>query len=145
MDLETVSKLVVAHSSPEKLKLERSLTEKASRQRMYQSFKWGMICFLLGMASLATVKTLSLDKTAKLGPLFLLFIGMGIMFYGLLSAMRGSTSQSSRVLDAGGTGELHEAGATKELTSARLPVSVPSITERTTQLLATEDVDKPRE
>jgi hypothetical protein len=145
MDLETVSKLVVAHSSPEKLKAEKCLTEKASRQRMYHSFKWGMICFILGMASLATTKTLSLDKTYNLGPLFLLFLGMGIMLYGLLSAMRGSAAQGSQVLDAGPTGELHEAEATRELTSPRIPVSIPSITERTTKLLATEDVAKPRE
>jgi len=145
MDLENVSKLVVAHSSPEKLKAEKCLTKKSSRERMYQSFKWGVICFLLGMASLATTRTLSLDKTYNLGPLFLVFIGMGIMLYGLLSAMRASASQTSKVLDAGRTGELHEAEATKELPSARVPVSVPSITERTTQLLATEDVGKPRE
>ena len=77
MDLETVSKLVAAHSSPETLKLEKSGTDKVSRQRMYQSFKWGLICFILGMAALATTKTLSLDKTFNLGPLLLLFLGMG--------------------------------------------------------------------
>jgi len=145
MDLETVSKLVAAHSSPETLKLEKSLSEKATQKRMYQSIKWGMICFILGMASLATTKTLSLDKTYNLGPLFLLFLGMGIMLYGLLSSMRGSVAQGSQFLDAGPTGELHEAEATRELTSPRMPVYIPSITERTTKLLATEDVAKPRE
>jgi hypothetical protein len=145
MDLETVGKLVAAHSSPEKLKLEKSLTEKASRQRMYQSLKWGMICFILGMAALATTKTLALDKAFNLGPLFLLFMGMGLMLYGVLSPMRDHASKSRKVLDSGRTGELHEAEATKELMSAPVPVSVPSITERTTQLLATEDAGKPRE
>src|SRR6185436_12458013 len=82
MDLETVSKLVAAHSSPETLKLEKSLSEKATQKRMYQSIKWGMICFILGMAALATTKTLGLDKVFNLGPLFLLFMGMGIMLYG---------------------------------------------------------------
>jgi hypothetical protein len=39
---------------------------------MYQSIKWGMICFILGTAALATTKTLGLDKVFNLGPLFLL-------------------------------------------------------------------------
>ena len=94
MDLETVSKLVAAHSSPESLRLEKSLTEKANRQRMYQSLKWGMICFILGMAALATTKTLALDKIFNLGPLFLLFMGMGLMLYSVLLPMRERASSS---------------------------------------------------
>jgi zinc ribbon protein len=145
MDLETVSKLVAAHSSPETLKLEKSLTKKAAQKRMYQSFKWGMICFILGSAALATTKTLSLDKIFNLGPLFLLFIGMGIMVYGVLSSMGALASKSMKVLDPASTVELHEAEATNELPPARVPVSVPSITERTTQLIATEDAAKSRD
>jgi hypothetical protein len=145
MDLETVGKLVAAHASPETLKREKSLTEKAAQKRMYQSLKWGMICFIVGMAALATTKTLSFDKTFNLGPLFILFIGMGIMLYGVLSPMRDRAFQSRKVLDPGSTGELHEAVTTKELTSARIPVPIPSITERTTQLMATEGAGKSRE
>jgi hypothetical protein len=145
MDLETVSKLVVAHSSPETLKIEKSLTKRAVQKRMYQSIKWGMICFILGMAALATTKTLSLDKIFNLGPLFLLFMGMAIMLYGVLSPMRDRASKSSKSLDPGRTGELHEAETTRELTSARVPVAVPSITERTTQLIATDHADKSRD
>lgn len=144
MDLETVSKLVAAHSSLETLKLEKSLTEKAAQKRMYKSLKWGMICFLLGMAALATTKTLTLDKTFNLAPLLLLFLGMGIMLYGVLSGMRDLASKSSKVVDRDRNGELHEAEATKELPPARVPVSVPSITERTTQLIA-KDVGKRQE
>lgn len=146
MDLETVSKLVTAHSSPEALKREKSLTKKAIQQRMYQSFKWGVIFFILGMASLATTKTLGFAKVFNLGPLFLLFLGMGIMLFGALSPMRDHRAlQSRKALPPRLTGELHEAEATKELASARVPVSVPSITERTTQLIANKDVDKSRE
>jgi len=145
MDLETVSKLVAAHSSPESLRLEKSLTEKANRQRMYQSFKWGMTCFILGMATLATVKTLGFDKTFNLGPLLLLFVGMFIMFYGgVLAPMRERGASSSRKLPGpGSTSELPGTENTKELPAARVPVPVASVTERTTQLIATEKV--PRE
>ena len=145
MDLETVSKLVAAHSSPETLKLEKSLTEKANRQRMYQSLKWGMICFILGMAALATTKTLALDKIFNLGPLFLLFMGMGLMLYSVLLPMRERASSSRKIPGPGTTSELPETETTKELPAARVPVPVPSVTERTTQLIATEKVGTPRE
>ena len=146
MDLESVSKLVAAHSSPETLKLEKSLTEKANRQRMYQSFKWGMTCFILGMATLATVKTLGFDKTFNLGPLLLLFVGMFIMFYGgVLAPMRERASSSRKLPGLGSTSELPETETTKELLAARAPVPVASVTERTTQLIATEKAGTPRE
>ena len=145
MDLETVSKLVAAHSSPETLKLEKSLTEKANRQRMYQSFKYGMICFIVGMAALATTKTLSLEKVFNLGPLLLLFVGMGVMFYGVLAPMRERASSARKLPGLGATSQLPETETTKELPAARVPVPVASVTERTTQLIATKKVGTPRE
>jgi len=145
MDLETVSKLVAAHASPETLRLEKSLTDKTNRQRMYQMFKWGMTCFILGMAALATTKTLSLDKAFNLGPLLLLFLGMGIMSYGLLATMRDRASSSRKLPGPGATSKLPETEITKELPAARVPVPVASVTERTTQLISTEKVGTPRE
>ena len=146
MDLETVSKLVAAHSSPESLKLEKSLTEKANRQRMYQSFKWGMTCFILGTAALAATKTLGFDKTFNLGPLLLVFVGMGIMFYGgVLLPMRERVPGSRKLPGPGSTSELPETETTKELPAARIPVPVASVTERTTQLIAVEKMGTPRE
>jgi hypothetical protein len=145
MDLETVSKLVARHSSPEALKLEKALTEKTTRQRTYQSFKWGMICFIVGMAALAAMKTLALDKVFNLAPLFLLFAGMGIMLYGALTPMRDRATSSRKLPGLGSTSELPEAETTKELPAARVPVPVASVTERTTQLIANEKVATPRE
>lgn len=146
MDLETVSKLVAAHSSPETLKLEKSLTDKANRQRMYQSFKWGMTCFILGMATLAATKTLGFDKTFNLGPLLLLFVGMGIMFYGgVLAPMRDHALSSRRLPAPGSASKLPETEITKELPAAGVPVPVASVTERTTQLIANEKAGTPRE
>jgi hypothetical protein len=146
MDLETVSKLVAAHSSPESLKLEKSLTEKANRQRMYQSFKWGMACFILGTAVLAAIKTLGFDKTFNLGPLLLVFVGMGIMFYGgVLLPMREGVRGSRELPGPGSTSELPQTETTKELPAAPVPVPVASVTERTTQLISSEKIGAPRE
>jgi hypothetical protein len=145
MDLETVSKLVAAHSSPDTLKLEKLVTEKAVRQRMYRSLKFGMMCFILGMAALATTKTLGLDKIYNLGPLFLLFMAMGLMCYAVLAPMRDRASSSKTLPGPGSTSELPETETTRELPAARVPVPVASVTERTTQLIATEKVGTPQD
>jgi flagellar biosynthesis/type III secretory pathway M-ring protein FliF/YscJ len=145
MDLETVSKLVEAHSSPEALKLEKSLIEKANQQRMYHSLKWGMICLILGMAVLTVVKTLALDKTFNLAGALLLFMSMGLMCYSVLAPLRERAANSRKLPGSGRTNELAETETTKELPAARVPVPAGSVTERTTQLIATEKAGTPRE
>lgn len=144
MDLETVSKLVVAHSSPEALKLEKTLSKKANQQRMYQSMKWGLSLFILGLAVLFTTKTLEFPKSFNLiGGLFL-FLAMGLMCYSVLAPMRDGGSRSRKLPASGKTSEL-PAETTKELPAARVPVPIASVTERTTQLIATEKAGTPRE
>jgi hypothetical protein len=145
MDLEAVSRLVARHSSPEALKPEESRTKRASQQRMYQTFKYGMICFVGGMAALAITKTLAFDKIYNLAPLLLLFAGIGIMLYGVVTSMRDRASSSRTLPGLRSTGELPETESTKELPSARVPVPVASVTERTTQLIANEKVGTTRE
>ena len=145
MDLETVSKLVAAHSSPETLKLEKALSKKANQQRMYQSMKWGLSLFILGMAALFITKTLEFDKSFNLIGGSLLFLAMGLMCYGVLAPMRDGGSRSRKLPGSGRTSELSETETTKELPAARAPVPVASVTERTTQLIASEKVSTPRE
>jgi len=138
MGLETVSKLVAEHSSPEMLKVEKSLCKKANDVRMYNSLKWGMLSFILGMAMLFLVKTLGLGKGFNLIGGLLLFMAMGWMCLAALSTIReGPASRKLPLL--GQTGELPKAENTKELPSAHIPVPVASITERTTQLIAADD------
>lgn len=142
MGLETVSKLVTEHSSPEMLKVEESLSKKAVEQRMYNSLKWGMMAFILGMAMLFLVKTLGLGKGFNLIGGFLLFLAMGWMCYAVFSPMRNVSPSSRKFPRLGRTGELPETADTKELPPARVPVPVASITERTTQLIAANDAVK---
>ncbi len=143
--LESVGKLVADHSSPEDLKLEKSQTEKAIQQRMYRSLMWGMISFILGMAVLVVVKTFSLDKTINLIGTLFLFIAMGLMTYGVLSRMRDGPAPSRKLPPPDRINHLPQADTTKQLPSERVPVPLPSVTERTTQLIAADDVAKPRE
>lgn len=145
MDLENVGKLVVAHSSPEALKLEKALSKKANQRRVYQSMKFGLSMFILGMALLFITKTLEFPKSFNLvGGLFL-FLAMGLMVYSVLTPMRDGGSRSRKLPAAGKTSELPEAETTKELAAARVPVPVASVTERTTQLISAEKVSTPRE
>jgi cytochrome c biogenesis protein CcdA len=145
MDLETVSKLVVAHSSPEALKLEKARCKRASQERMYQSFKFGLSMFILGMAGIFITKTLGFPKSYNLIGGSLLFLAMGLMIHGLLAAMRESASRSRKLPTSALTSELPETEITKELPAARVPVPVPSVTERTTQLITAEKTGAPRE
>ena len=81
MDLETVSKLVVAHSSPEALKLEKARSKRANQERMYQSFKLGMSTLHPRYGGAFAAKTLGLAKSFNLIGDLLVFLGMGLMCY----------------------------------------------------------------
>src|SRR6185295_6793008 len=142
MGLETVSKLVAEHSSPEMLKVEKSLSKKASQQRMYNSLKWGMMAFILGMAMIFLVKTLGLGKGFNLVGGFFLFLAMGWMCYAVLSPMRDRSAASRAFPRPRRTEELPQMANTMELPPARVPVPAASITERTTQLIAADDAVK---
>jgi hypothetical protein len=141
-----VSKLVVAHSSPEALKLEKARGKRAGQERMYQSMKFGLTMFILGMAALFTTKTLGFPKSYNLIGGLVLFLGMGLMIQGMFAGMRAGASRSRKLpTSARTTSELPESENTKELPSARVPVPVASITERTTQLIAIEKTRTPSE
>ena len=145
MELDAVSKLVVAHSSPEALKLEKMLARKSIQQQVYHSAKWGLSLFILGMAVLFTTKTLGFAKPFNLVGGAIMFMAMGLMCYSLLVPLRHAGSRSRKLPGSGPTGELPEAASTKELPAAREPVPVASVTERTTQLIAVEKMGAPRE
>ena len=148
MDLETVSKLVAKHSSPEALQIEKLLAENKRQRKMYQSLKWGMICLILGMALLTIVKTFGLDGKLNIVGALVLFMAMGLMCYSVLTPLREGAPSSRKIFGTARTAELPkfpEADTTKELPAASVPVPVGSVTERTTQLIANEKIAPPRE
>jgi hypothetical protein len=67
---------------------------------------------------------------------------MAAMAVAVLSPFRDGFPASRKISRVAGTGELPETEITKELPSARIPVPVASITERTTQLIAADDTAK---
>ena len=77
--------------------------------------------------------------------LLLLFAAMGLMAYSVIAPMSTRARKSRKLPEAGRTSELSEAETTRELPAARVPLPVPSVTERTTQLIATENARTPHE
>jgi hypothetical protein len=72
-------------------------------------------------------------------------MAMGLMCYSVLAPLRERAANSRNLPGSGRTNELAETETTKELPPARVPVPVGSVTERTTQLIATEKAGTLRE
>lgn len=144
MDLEAVSKLVVAHSSPEAPKLEKG-PSKRDQKGMPRPLRFGLNMFILGMAVLFITKALEFPWPFNLVGSLLLFLAMGLMFYRVLTRKRDGGSRSRMLPGFGRSSELQEPEIAKELPSARFPLPVASVTDRTTQLISTEKTGMPRE
>jgi hypothetical protein len=141
-NLEPVSKLIVNSPDADQLKLEKAEREKVALRRMVSWMMWGMLILLIGGGLIAISKQLQLDPLVKLIGTFLTLGGISVTMYGLLDTMRGGKGRpKSGAIDIGShTVNLEEsskADTTREL-EARLPVPLPSVTERTTQLIGSQ-------
>ena len=141
-NLEPVSKLIVNNPHAGQLKLERAEREKLALHRMVSWMMWGMLILLIGVVVIVINKTFNLDPLVKLLGTFITLGGVSVTMYGLLDTMRGGKGRpKSGAIDVGinntDTGEVVKADTTREL-EARLPVPLPSVTERTTQLIGNE-------
>jgi hypothetical protein len=138
-NLEPVSKLIVNNPDADQLKLEKAEREKLALRRMVSWMMWGMLILLIGVVLIVINKQFQLDPLVKLLGTFLTLGGVSVTMYGLLDAMRGGKGRpKSGAIDVGShnidTEEGFKADTTREL-EARLPVPLPSVTERTTQLI----------
>jgi len=103
---------------------------------------WGMLILLIGVVVIVINKTFNLDPLVKLIGTFLTLGGVSVTMYGLLDTMRGGKGRlkSGAIDESSHTVNLEEAGkadTTREL-EGRLPVPLPSVTERTTQLIGNQ-------
>jgi hypothetical protein len=99
----------------------------------------GMLILLIGVIVIVISKQFQLDPVVKLLGTFLTLGGVSVAMYGLLDAMRGGKARPK----SGAVGianqnvvseENLKADTTRQL-EERLPVSLTSVTERTTQLI----------
>ena len=135
MSLEPVGKLVAAHSSSletEEMKVRQADVERAMIQRMTRWITWGMLILGIGVLMLVLNKSFVPGKELHLVASLLLLTGVGMALYGVLTHLRdGATLTSKTNLKSIPLGE-----PTKSLPTRGTPVSLPSVTERTTQLIA---------
>jgi hypothetical protein len=145
-NLGPVSKLIMNNPDAGQLKLEKAEREKLALHRMVSWMMWGMLILLIGVVVIVINKTFNLDPLVKLIGTFITLGGVSVTMYGLLDTMRGGKGRpKSGAIDVGtnnpDTEEGVKADTTREL-EGRLPVPLPSVTERTTQLIGAESKSK---
>ena len=137
MSLETVSKLVAKHTgSPVAIqaKLDKAEAEKATVRSMYTWMMWGMLVVGIGVVMVVINKSFPIGNWFRLLGALIGVAGMGVMTGGVLNAVRLGTLPSRRDSD-----QLSGSPDTNELPANRTPAELPSVTERTTQLIAVEE------
>ena len=137
MSLESVGKLVAKHtSSPAAVqaKLDKAEAEKAMVRSMFNWMIWGMLLVGIGVVMFVVNKNFPIGDWFRLLSSLLAIGGMGLMVGGVLNAVRRGTLPSRRE-----PAQLAGPVDTNELPSTRIPAELPSITERTTQLIAVEE------
>ena len=96
---------------------------------------WGCLILLIGLVLLVTGKAFDVPKFISPLAAFLLVGGAAAAGYGVLAALRdGIVSPGKLSHPTQDFGELASA-STSELPDAGVPLALPSVTERTTQLI----------
>lgn len=129
MSLEAIGKLVSQHSSSSveiQSQNDKSAREQAAVRTMFNWMMLGMIILGIGVAMIVVNKNFDIGKWFSLLSSFLVLGGAGVGAAGVLNAVR----QAANI-----TGSSNQ----KSLPTDSVPHELPSITERTTQLLASEE------
>lgn len=140
MNLEAVGRLVTRHtSSPEEIqqRLDRSQREREAVRRMFCWMTWGLIILGIGVVMLVANKTFDLGKLFKFISTLTTLGGVGVTMAGLLGGMKRGAELSGRSAprELGAQREVAISQTPKSLPTNPFPEALPSITERTTQLI----------
>jgi len=137
-NLEQISKLVVAGAGSD-AESGRMENDRAILRRMYRWMMWGCLILLVGLLMLVTGKAFDVPKFLSPLASFLMIGGTAAATYGVLAALRDGVV-SSKKLHRKTNGHSQLAGSqTAELSDNAIAISVPSVTERTTQLIGEEN------
>jgi hypothetical protein len=137
MSLETVGKLVAKHTgSPANVqaKLDKAEAEKTIVRSMFNWMIWGILIVGIGLLMIVIDKSFAIGKWFSVLSSLLMLGGMGVATGGVLNAIRRGTLPTRRE-------PIQIAGPpdTNELPISSIPAELPSVTERTTQLIAVEE------
>jgi hypothetical protein len=139
MALDSVVKLVAHHSGlvvPSQTKIEKAKLEQAIVQRMVKSIMLGMMIIGLAIVMMVLNKSFDFGKMSGLVSLLLLLGGTGWAAFGVLNALRQSATLPGMPAQQGLSGQDE-----KQLPTNPIPEALPSVTERTTELLSTDYTD----
>ena len=138
MGLETVGQLVAQHTAtPIAKKSNRAELEAQLVRKMFDWIMWGMIIIGIGVVMMVANKSFAIGAWLRFLSAVLVIGGVGVATAGVFSAVRQGVGLS-------GKKSVNEIGGatvdTKSLPTAPMPASLPSVTERTTQLIPADDV-----
>lgn len=137
-NLEPIGKLVIQGTDADVLELDRAERENLIVRQMFRWIAWGMAALGLGVLMLVTNKYFELGKVFGLMSSLLMLGGTGMAAYGVISSLGKGASPTQKKIIAGTQARLEQADTTRELSSEKIPLSVPSVTERTTQLIGND-------
>lgn len=141
MSLGSVSKLVAAHSgeiSPDEHALNRAEAERRITRAMFTWMSWGVLIAGIGIAMLVVNKSFDLGRWFLNCASFLLLGGTGIAVFGFFKAVREGVNLPAKFPAQ----SIAQGEPTKALPQDRVATPLPSITERTTQLIAADERKK---
>jgi hypothetical protein len=144
MSLGSVTKLVAAHSgeiSPDEQALSRAEAERRITRTMFTWMSWGILILGIGVAMLVINKSFDIGRWFLNCASFLLLGGTGIAAFGFFKAMRDGSNLPAKFPAQ----SIAQAEPTKALPQDRGAAPLSSITERTTQLIASPEERKKQE
>jgi len=148
MNLLMVGQLVAQHAGEPQDKISRRKPDQEIISCMFKWIWWGIVVLGLGILMLVTGKTLANTKVIdpfiagwlRLISTYVILGGTGMSAFGVLNALRQGASLSS----GRGSTELTEVVEKKQLPTNPIPPALPSVTERTTQLIPVDAEPRPK-
>ena len=129
-----------AEPSAEVAKLDRAQREALVVRQMFRWISWGIIVLGLGVLMLVFDKAFDVGKAFKFVCTVVMLAGIGIATYGVISTMMKGGAPTLKTTEPE-QDELR-APTTRELEGG-MPIPVPSVTERTTELIGRQ-LDAPK-
>jgi hypothetical protein len=142
MNLQAISKLVTEHTgSPAELqsKLDRAEREREIVRSMFNWIMWGMIIMGIGVVLVVVNKTYDIGGLFRLLATLVTLSGTGIAAGGVFGAMRKGMNPAPTKR----RGQLQSATEPTRLPTNPIPAALPSVTERTTQLIGVAPAEAP--
>jgi hypothetical protein len=136
-DLAPVARLFAGDAPAEDIELTAKERDQILVKRMFRWISAGLIVLGFGLLMLIVGRSGLIDagKIFGLASSVLMIIGIALAAYGLISSVTRSVTLSRKSGAAAGINEFTKAPTTRQLEHDRTPVPLPSVTERTTELI----------